>query len=591
MYIKGITGDYTLYADPNWLQFALQDVYLECDTTLAPVNIKLPSISSMGGFLNVRIYVSDSSNNASSHNITVDSIDTIDGADNTIISQNGGSCLVYPVSKDKWIALSSSGSSGVGISEYKFMKIPNKGEYLTYSPDQQLIGELNDIFGSIGLSRPLVSLEGGRLGIIDYCLGLFNDGTYLFSVMVISETHIREYYWVAMRRSLTLPLNLVKVAELKCTEQFLDYWYNYTVDTGIDNKFKFVAYTPPYDGGNDLKTFSTELTLVGSVLTAVDTNIPFGGQTVNDLYLALTGHSIHSTYYYEPLYNANNDYCGMMLGRDMGWVYYTDANLINPFSTFVGYNVLTGDTVLVDALGDFASVTNFNLNISIPFLLERIVSHPKGLLFALNDGFECASGTSVTGVTGLWSPRWIHNTIAVRLNSRYIQDIGYSFIYSNIGGEINSPVSPVEVGNYACGQLDTNYCFCIQFSVGNQGYLCVYRFELDTPLALPSFNFKELPIRNVNIDNFIYQISIDFTDFPCNNGYAFLLSGNYPSDYGTVDLFYWNDANENPVLLQNNEWCITNFLGNKIYGNVFNADASATYLMVTCDTHSTESFS
>jgi hypothetical protein len=52
-----ITGNYTLVASPEWRNVQSAEVFLQCDTTLADVNITLPALSALGGFWNVKINV------------------------------------------------------------------------------------------------------------------------------------------------------------------------------------------------------------------------------------------------------------------------------------------------------------------------------------------------------------------------------------------------------------------------------------------------------------------------------------------------------------------------------------------------------
>jgi hypothetical protein len=52
-----ITGNYTLVANPEWRNVQSAEVFLQCDTTLADVNITLPALSALGGFWNVKINI------------------------------------------------------------------------------------------------------------------------------------------------------------------------------------------------------------------------------------------------------------------------------------------------------------------------------------------------------------------------------------------------------------------------------------------------------------------------------------------------------------------------------------------------------
>lgn len=106
-----ITGTYNFSSEDYWRLSQLQEVYLECDTTLAPVIINLCAISDFDRFWNVKIYVSDLSNNATTNNITIncDGSDKInlDGQTTEIISQNGGNCFLSITNENSWVAFVS----------------------------------------------------------------------------------------------------------------------------------------------------------------------------------------------------------------------------------------------------------------------------------------------------------------------------------------------------------------------------------------------------------------------------------------------------------------------------------------------------
>ena len=59
-----ITGTYNLTVNPQWRNLQQSEVFLECDTTLAPVTINLFEIADLSRFWNVKIVISDPNNNA-----------------------------------------------------------------------------------------------------------------------------------------------------------------------------------------------------------------------------------------------------------------------------------------------------------------------------------------------------------------------------------------------------------------------------------------------------------------------------------------------------------------------------------------------
>jgi hypothetical protein len=104
-YIK-ISGNYNLVADLNSKVLMVGAIYLQCDTTAAPVNIQLPPISDLAGFLNLQINVLDLAGHASAHPITVypDPTDKINTQATYIISTDGASGGLSIVGKNDWLA-------------------------------------------------------------------------------------------------------------------------------------------------------------------------------------------------------------------------------------------------------------------------------------------------------------------------------------------------------------------------------------------------------------------------------------------------------------------------------------------------------
>jgi hypothetical protein len=114
-----ITGTYNLAADPQWRNVQLQELFLECDTTLAPVTINLFPIVDLNRFWNVKIVVSDVNNNAGTNNITINAgsvglvpvFDTIDQDGNVqvVLNENGESLSLQVASATQWIGSASTG--------------------------------------------------------------------------------------------------------------------------------------------------------------------------------------------------------------------------------------------------------------------------------------------------------------------------------------------------------------------------------------------------------------------------------------------------------------------------------------------------
>ena len=108
-----ITGTYDLTVNPQWINLQLAEVFLECDTTLAPVTINLFEIADLKRFWNAKIIISDVNNNAGTNNITVNCGGS-DVFDNDTINQlvlnvNGSSLSLQVVSEAQWLAIESVG--------------------------------------------------------------------------------------------------------------------------------------------------------------------------------------------------------------------------------------------------------------------------------------------------------------------------------------------------------------------------------------------------------------------------------------------------------------------------------------------------
>lgn len=110
---KNVTGSFVLPVDPNWKNIPLQEIRLECNTLLTPVDIDLPNLDDLEGFWNVKIYVMDVSNNASVNPITIYTYgsQTIDFSPNlnVRIMDNGGTILLAVGNNQSWISLESQG--------------------------------------------------------------------------------------------------------------------------------------------------------------------------------------------------------------------------------------------------------------------------------------------------------------------------------------------------------------------------------------------------------------------------------------------------------------------------------------------------
>ena len=114
-----ITGTDNLTANPEWSLLPFQFVYLECDTTSAPVIINLFEIKDLNRFWNVQIFIIDQNKTADVNAITInvgglDRINSV-GSNSIVLNIKGGSVQLTPANDTSWRA-SISGQSGNPIA-------------------------------------------------------------------------------------------------------------------------------------------------------------------------------------------------------------------------------------------------------------------------------------------------------------------------------------------------------------------------------------------------------------------------------------------------------------------------------------------
>jgi hypothetical protein len=121
------SGTYIISEELMYSSSIYQDsIFVICNTSLAPVNIILPSVDETKSFSNF-ILISDASESASTNNITISTAvgQTINNASSIVINVDGGSCLCLVSSSSlnqiggqpitsKWVALQSNQSGADG---------------------------------------------------------------------------------------------------------------------------------------------------------------------------------------------------------------------------------------------------------------------------------------------------------------------------------------------------------------------------------------------------------------------------------------------------------------------------------------------
>ncbi len=126
-----ITGIYNLAVNPLWKNVQQQEIFLECDTTLAPVIINLFEIADLNRFWGVKIIISDASNNASANNITINASgsDLIDelGNNQVVLATDGESVVLQVTGVSQWLATESiGGGAGGGIEDILYADLYTK---------------------------------------------------------------------------------------------------------------------------------------------------------------------------------------------------------------------------------------------------------------------------------------------------------------------------------------------------------------------------------------------------------------------------------------------------------------------------------
>jgi hypothetical protein len=107
-----VSGTYELNFDNSFSNFPTQDIYLICNTSLAPVNILLFDIDKTNGLHSPKIYVLDDTGNAFTNNITIFCPPTngINDSNSFIIDKDEGSAYLQIVSDRIWQCLSPTTS-------------------------------------------------------------------------------------------------------------------------------------------------------------------------------------------------------------------------------------------------------------------------------------------------------------------------------------------------------------------------------------------------------------------------------------------------------------------------------------------------
>jgi hypothetical protein len=243
------------------------------------------------------------------------------------------------------------------------------------------------------------------------------DGTQIWEAYDYNnwDNDLIDGYWVAIKPNYETGETTV-LSTLKMSENFWDIWYDYTVKVeGEPNSVILTSLINGYGSNQNVGSGVFKLTLTNGVLSLQETIYDLD-KTFLDLYIELTEgnpEAEYTLYFATPWYNSDNDWYGMMFGPEMGWYWVYETNT----QYYVGYNMLTGETQLIDISESILDVKNINYQteIGLGSALKSIItaiSHSKyGVLLQMkSDSFVGNSPTA------LWSPNYTNVEYATILD-------------------------------------------------------------------------------------------------------------------------------------------------------------------------------
>ena len=469
-----------------------------------------------------------------------------------------------------------------GIKDYKFSRLP-KSYFSKHPANPDLLGEMKDL--AIGVNDyPTIRLNNGNIGYCNFVSNYFNNGIIIFDFEDLQTLDANKGWWVAFKISDSDPNLLEKVAELKQTDYYWNNgWQQSLTPQGIDNVCKYIDYSYPFTDNEVLFSEVTTLTItqVGNsyTLSSTQTSYDFGGTTTINLYNdnapspVLPGAA--SWNYRYPYFSMQNDNSAMMDGRDAGWIWYGNGNDLDSLFTYqAGFNVLTGETAIVEPISALAATTNFNPLGVIDgsyFSSSRLFeSHPAGVWYAVRNRQPLDNGNNNNDVTALFSPRWVNNTKVTFLNQRNPFNGNFMNIFAELltgdTTRLNSPTKTLfdNENFYSFGLYSDNI-----FVKGTTQYIS--RFKLDSDVKEQEIDFVPLTTNGSN-GNTLFEnengIIIAFRDITP------IVEANPAAFAEWLTYIYWQKTKEKSNQLQsNNAGFMYSIIGNKfvssIYTNLF----------------------
>jgi hypothetical protein len=266
------------------------------------------------------------------------------------------------------------------------------------------------LFTELSPSNVTCTYQKRIIAELNWVQAQLEDGTLIWEAYDVNNWDNEDIsgYWVAMRPN-QITGQYEFISSLKMSENFWDYWYDYTVKVeGEPNSIILTTWINGYGSLNNTGSANFKLSLINNELVLTETIFDLE-KTYQDLYYELTGFNPEivdiSLIFITPYYNSDNDYYGMMFGPEMGWTWMWS----NDYKEYyVGYNMLTGESKLVDISQSFFNIKNINydLDLDLPKLLNgmitEVISHSKyGLVLSLISDY-----TLEVSPTALWSPNY-----------------------------------------------------------------------------------------------------------------------------------------------------------------------------------------
>jgi hypothetical protein len=138
---------------------------------------------------------------------------------------------IYSFNSGKWAPV-----NGFMGNKLRRLVYTNKQDIWAKSQILAEGGVPRDLFGSV----PLIELDRGNIAIISWILAVLPNNIYIAECYDMNSADDLNGYWVAFKKDRKTD-TLEKIAELKMTEQFWDYWFDWAVTGGelMVNEVKF----------------------------------------------------------------------------------------------------------------------------------------------------------------------------------------------------------------------------------------------------------------------------------------------------------------------------------------------------------------